>query len=267
MSFSGDYNAARKDFTHAEETLALYQNDRWRLLAISDLGEVDLLTGRYQDARNRFTEALTVAETSKNQFGVVACQYRLGLLDHLSGQFQEAQNHYNQVLAHNIKPVLFSAYIKAAMLSLQMGQYEISKEQLSRGVQLCREILKGAVDYFDVKSHFALGLLLKGHEAEARALYGEMFAFCKLHCLGGAMDSIILDIALLEMLPDDRRPNLEATGLFYQVYSGKMNSKSLIFRSISGDAVITPKTSIAVVATVAVAVAVVAVLVLRFARS
>jgi len=260
----GNYVEARKDFLDAESTLKLYQNDRWLLLAISGLGELDLLTGRYQDALERFSEALVKAESGRNQFGVMACQYRLGLVDHIKGQFLEARAHYNLVLASNIRPVLYATYIKAAMVSLQLGDFDLATEQLSRGVQLCREILKGATDFFEVKAQFALGLLLKGHEAEAKALYGELAMFCRQHNLKGGIDAIMMDIALLEMLPDASRPDLEAMGMFYQVYSGK--TKGLV-RTDSVDSPQSPSKRLVYSSLSVVLVVATAALVFRLVRS
>jgi len=225
----GDYQRAEKDFEDALRVLHMYEYWRWELLAISALGEIHLLRRDYGSAKQKFESALQIAILDRNPYGIAACQYRLGLVEHLSGHLEEAKALYNKVFKCNFKPILYATYIKAAILSRQLsgeypdkaaGHLETSREQVSKGIQLCRDILKDSGDYFDVKINLALALLLEGQDADAAAFYENLWNFCLQHRLKGAEDAIMMDIELLKRVPVASFPNMRPLGPFYEVYTG-----------------------------------------------
>jgi len=213
----GNYEEARKHFLFANEVLVKYQYDRWRILAISDLGEIALIHGELEEAKGFFHGALELLQASanaNNHYGTAVCWYKLGLIAHLQRDFEEAKRYYTQSLALNIKPTMYTTHIKAGILAFQVGSSLEAVDQLTRGIALCKEIMLCSSKTLEAQMQLALGCFVNGLKKDATEHYRELFGKLKTLQLKGAVDALVLDLKLVELIPEERRPTLDIVNKF-----------------------------------------------------
>lgn len=88
----GDEKAARRIYQEIVENPV---GEPLRILALEDLGMIDLETGAYPAAAARFREALALQKEPKEREHI---RYKLAMALQRDGKFQEARQHYEEII-------------------------------------------------------------------------------------------------------------------------------------------------------------------------
>ncbi|GHO99300.1 hypothetical protein KSF_093480 [Reticulibacter mediterranei] len=163
------YEEALADLNHAIE-LGGADPDPW---IISWRGNCYLLLERYEEALADLNRAIELGGADPDPWTLG----QRGELFLLRGSYQEALTDLNQAVALGTKGSDWRFYVRARVYR-QLGQSELSNEDIQTAIQLLQTEKKNGTVYWWKNFNLALYTLFHGEDVSAQAQYEQLIATC-----------------------------------------------------------------------------------------
>lgn len=139
-----DYAAALHWLGKAEVIFASFQNAKFLVEVLVEIGNVYQQQGAYEQARPYLENALVQAEMAAEPATLALAQHNLGSNYYMQGHYQTARSYYEQGLALRLelddKIGCASAANNLGNIAFRLGDYETAQMQYTTSLELRRQI-------------------------------------------------------------------------------------------------------------------------------